>query len=157
MIKSLRVNTKQKISILGIFWLGGFVCISAIVRFVYLYNQTYRITNYGENQYSSITVAFIWAEIEPNMSIIAACLPVYGPLFKEGMFFPRLARSLSALLGHSIKTRTRTRTTATNNASMDGYYELDKTINSKPNGDLVSDTTTKKSAIQAHKMEDVEP
>ncbi|KAF2470810.1 GPCR, PTH-type, partial [Lindgomyces ingoldianus] len=81
MIKSLHINTKKKISILGIFWLGGFVCVSAIVRFVFLYNSIYRLTSLGQNQYSSITTAFIWAEVEPNASVIAACLPTYGPLF----------------------------------------------------------------------------
>ncbi|KAF2794554.1 hypothetical protein K505DRAFT_374565 [Melanomma pulvis-pyrius CBS 109.77] len=136
MIKSLQVNTKQKISILGIFWLGGFVCVSAIIRFVLLYNSIYRLSDYGKNQYSSITAAFIWAEVEPNTSVIAACLPTYGPLFrgplfKEGNFFPAIARSLRSMLGMTRGSTRGTHPPGTSNTNTSQYYELDKTASNK--------------------------
>ncbi|PSN61187.1 hypothetical protein BS50DRAFT_639440 [Corynespora cassiicola Philippines] len=122
MIKSLQVNTKQKISILGIFWLGGFVCVSAIIRFVFLYNSIYRLTDYGKNQYSNITTAFIWAEVEPNTSVVAACLPTYGPLFKENKLFTRVYRSLRSPFGGSKDSRSAEK--ADTRAS--GYYPLSR-------------------------------
>ncbi|PVH94064.1 hypothetical protein DM02DRAFT_618862 [Periconia macrospinosa] len=107
-IRTLRVNTKRKLSIIGIFWLGGFVCVSAIVRFVFFYNNAYKLdSNYGRNTYSSITVAFIWAEIEPNCSVIAACLPTYGPYFRADGVVPRFISNVKLSLGMS-----------TNNSSM---------------------------------------
>jgi hypothetical protein len=155
MIRSLRVNTKQKISILGIFWLGGFVCVSAIIRFVFLYNSIYRLTDFGKNMYSSITVAFIWAEVEPNCSVIAACLPTYGSLFKEGQFIPRVFYSLRSKLGLPSKHGTGTDLTKTTSKST-GYYELDKSTSSKGKGDHHSETDTNKSGIYATTVTDIE-
>ncbi|KAF2689800.1 hypothetical protein K458DRAFT_358875 [Lentithecium fluviatile CBS 122367] len=142
-IKSLRVNLKRKISIIGIFWLGGFVCVSAIIRFVLLYRSIYRLTDYGENQYSSITQAFIWAEIEPNTSVIAACLPTYGPLFKEGGLVPFIWQSVRSSLGLSSGTGRDTGRSATGDTTAVGYYELDKvTSYSKSGGDILTDKAT---------------
>lgn len=31
-----------------------------------------------------MTQGYIWSEIEPNCSVIAACLPTFGPLFTNG-------------------------------------------------------------------------
>lgn len=157
MIKSLHVNTKQKISILGIFWLGGFVCVSAIIRFVFLVKSINRLADLGQNQYNSITVAFIWAEVEPNTSVVAACLPTYGPLFKEGTFFPSIVRSVRTALGMPSKTVSGTHPSEATNTNNSGYYELDRTISSKGNGDLFSEIGTKKSVIRTEGLGDVEP
>ncbi|KAF2866150.1 hypothetical protein BDV95DRAFT_214116 [Massariosphaeria phaeospora] len=131
MVRSLRVNTRQKISILGIFWLGGFVCISAIVRFVFLYNSIYQLTDFGQNRYSKVTAAFIWAEIEPNCSVIAACLPTYGPFFKEGRFLPGFFRSLRSKIGLSPTSRHMSHPIGTSHKDGSAYYELSKTAGSK--------------------------
>ncbi|KAH7117020.1 hypothetical protein B0J11DRAFT_593143 [Dendryphion nanum] len=127
MIKKLHVNTKQKISILGIFWLGGFVCVAAIVRFVFLHQTIYRLKDYGSNQYSYITKAFMWAEIEPNTSVVAACLPTYGPLFQKMSSWSEFR-----------KTSTWFRSNPTNIShelnSCHTYYDLDRTVGSKSKG-----------------------
>ncbi|KAF2273323.1 uncharacterized protein EI97DRAFT_461205 [Westerdykella ornata] len=156
MIKSLKVTTKEKISILGIFWLGGFVCVSAIIRFVFLYNSIYRLTDFGQNQYSSITVAFIWAEVEPNTSVIAACLPTYRPLFKNGVLLPRMVSSMRSALGLPAKQATGSDVTGSNPSE---YYQLDKPKRTKKNDALVkemmnSGTRTTASDIEAHEMID---
>lgn len=129
---------KRKISIIGIFWLGGFVCVSAIIRFVFLYNSIFRLTNLGKNQYSTITRAFIWAEIEPNTSVIAACLPTFGPLFKEGGIFPRIINSLRSSLGRSTPGSTqKTEPSILSGTTAAGYYELDKVVSTnKSTGDI---------------------
>lgn len=80
--------------------------MAAAVRFVLLYKEIYHVSNSSKaNRYSKVlhfshlqiyptddyhaqlsllvymTQGFIWSHIEPNCSIIAACLPTYGPFF----------------------------------------------------------------------------
>jgi hypothetical protein len=129
--------------------------VSAIIRFVYLYNSIYRLTDYGENMYSSITVAFIWAEVEPNCSVIAACLPTYGPLFKQGQFIPRVFSSLRTKFGLSSKEVLEADLSGSASKSA-GYYELDREMNRRGNGDIYSETDTKISAIQETTVTDIE-
>ena len=46
-----------------------------------------------------ISHGYLWSHVEPNCSIIAACLPTYGPLFADGGMasFFRSIRSLFSL------------------------------------------------------------
>lgn len=49
---------------------------------------------------------FIWKIIEPNASIIAACLPTYGPLLRGGRAPESIIRSVRSILSigsHSSK------------------------------------------------------
>jgi len=139
MIKSLHVSVRKKLSILGIFWLGAFVCVSAIVRFVIVYKIMLHITYPSQRNYGMINWAFIWAEIEPNMSVIAACLPTYGPFFpSKGLrtsTVPVVKSFLNIpnLLGKKDH-KNRSNTTNTSN----GYHELDETVSSKASaGEIV--------------------
>ncbi|ORY13611.1 hypothetical protein BCR34DRAFT_599781 [Clohesyomyces aquaticus] len=131
MIKSLHVSTRKKISILGIFWLGGFVCVSATIRFVLLYRSIYRLTSLGQNQYSSVTKAFIWAEVEPNASVIAACLPTYGPFFSETGIVSSFIRSLRSAWYTSTGSRKGVRGSNVARSQSSGYYELDRSNSGK--------------------------
>lgn len=146
MIKSLNINIKQKISILGIFWLGAFVCVSAIIRFVYLYKTIFRLTDYGENQYRSITTAFIWAEVEPNTAVIAACLPTFRPLFSERSCFYKILRSLRVGRRHLLNRTVNGSKMISGNRKEHGKSDhgLDGTINSNINSDLVKDPDIKR-------------
>lgn len=113
------------------------MCVSAIIRFVFLYNSIYRLTDFGKNQYSSVTSAFIWAEIEPNASVIAACLPTYGSLFKEGGIIFRIFDRLRPSLGASRGTAQKPKVSVHTNSEAVGYYELDKVFSTnKSNGDI---------------------
>ena len=63
-------------------------CIAASIRIYYLYQSNHNVLRgRNENQYRYATGGFIWAHIEPNCSIVAACLPTYGPLFKDNQTF----------------------------------------------------------------------
>ncbi|KAF2198219.1 hypothetical protein GQ43DRAFT_494122 [Delitschia confertaspora ATCC 74209] len=112
MIKKLHIDFKRKMSVMGIFWLGAFCCVSAAVRLYYLHKEITKVTSGTAdgttdptaNPYANISRGFIWAHIEPNCSIIAACLPTYGPLFHNGRSAHSLIRSLrSALFSGSTK------------------------------------------------------
>jgi hypothetical protein len=134
-IKTLRLDRKRKISIIGIFWLGGFVCVSAIVRLVLLYQSIYQVTDFGKNQYSAYTRAFI----------IAACLPTYGPLFKEGGLGPRMSRSLRTMMGRFRESGRNAESSDSSDATVAGYYSLDKvTSDTKNSDDILTGTTTTK-------------
>jgi hypothetical protein len=139
-IKTLRVDRKRKLSIIGIFWLGGFVCVSALVRFVLLYQSIYQVTDFGKNQFSAYTKAFIWAEIEPNTSVIAACLPTYGPLFRDGGPGARLFGSLRTMLGRMRGSRHEAGSSKSGSTTAVGYYNLEKvTADSKKSGDMLKE------------------
>jgi hypothetical protein len=158
MIKSLNTNMKQKISILGIFWLGAFVCVSAIVRFVYLYKTIYRLTDYGENQYRSITTAFIWAEVEPNTAVIAACLPTFRPLFSERSCFVKIIRFLR------MKTGNFSNRTANSSDMSDSHgkeseksdHGLNEAVRTNLSSDLLTDSDIKRLSSPATTTHDTE-
>ncbi|KAH6663047.1 hypothetical protein B0J14DRAFT_662248 [Halenospora varia] len=78
MIKGLHVEKHKKTRIIGIFWLGGFCVVAAIVRLYYLT----KLTNPDEVQdpLSQTVDILIWSSIMPCSSIICACLPILGPL-----------------------------------------------------------------------------
>lgn len=159
MIKSLRVNLKQKISILAIFWLGGFVCVAAVIRLIYLVQSMGRLNGkYGQNSYSLITFAFIWAEIEPNVAVITACLPTYGPIFTDNKF-AAMVQSFKSMLGFPTKTKTATTSQPSrfSNTKRSSYYELDKTINSKTDaGDILSERGSRSIALKTEISIDTE-
>ncbi|CAD6589006.1 MAG: hypothetical protein ASARMPREDX12_003557 [Alectoria sarmentosa] len=61
-----------------------------------------------DSYYSYVSInLIIWSEIEPCMSIVAACLPTFGPLIQGGFSLPSLARSFqSRIFKQSTSTST---------------------------------------------------
>ncbi|KAF1847846.1 uncharacterized protein K460DRAFT_278077 [Cucurbitaria berberidis CBS 394.84] len=75
-IGRLRLPRRQKMSLLVVFGLGGFVCIVSILRLVLVHDAAHRF------QYTkSGTYAIVFSTIELNISIICASLLVMKPLF----------------------------------------------------------------------------
>lgn len=98
-IKNLQMKTRRKLMIVGIFWLGGFCCIAAAVRFWYVYQEIHAASSSRQtNRYTYLTQGNIWAAIEPNCSVIAACLPTFGPLFTNDRSSGSRFRSLRSFL-----------------------------------------------------------
>ncbi|RAL16421.1 uncharacterized protein BO97DRAFT_410812 [Aspergillus homomorphus CBS 101889] len=80
-VYNLQMSDRQKIQVLGIFWLGLFCCISSAIRFYYIYIDIHHsVASTNVSRYSVVTTAFIWGTIEPNASIVSPCLPLYGNL-----------------------------------------------------------------------------
>ncbi|KAF2138879.1 uncharacterized protein K452DRAFT_311331 [Aplosporella prunicola CBS 121167] len=75
-ILKLHMNTRKKISIVGILLLGGFVCVASCIRIYYL-------TRWSAAKDISWAMGpvFIWSSVEPAIGIVSACLPTLGPLF----------------------------------------------------------------------------
>ncbi|PVI03883.1 hypothetical protein DM02DRAFT_694976 [Periconia macrospinosa] len=83
MIWNLHLQRRCKIAVGIIFWLGGFCCVAAIVRLVLLIQVLHTTVSSAQEGYNLLYIqskAYIFTIVEPNCSIIAACLPCYGPL-----------------------------------------------------------------------------
>ncbi|KAK3170138.1 hypothetical protein OEA41_009524 [Lepraria neglecta] len=124
---NLQMRTSKKLALSGIFVLGSFVCIAGIVRIPLLlelkeYDVTWTITNAG-----------IWINVECNIGIVSACLPVMWPLIKR---IPSLPKSVSSRLtalfssNRSHKSRSNKRN-STDHTAVDDYNH--KNINDKSN------------------------
>jgi hypothetical protein len=83
-LSTLGLPRKQKISLMFVFALGGFVCIVSILRLRALYIAAYTTKDLTWDN----AEAAIWTIIEVSTGIICACLPTIKPLVSR--FFPRL-------------------------------------------------------------------
>ncbi|MCJ1409838.1 hypothetical protein MMC19_003921 [Ptychographa xylographoides] len=96
-IKNLHLTTKRKISVACMFWLGIFCVISSAVRLYYVVQFSNLYNGENNDAFSdTVTYIFLWSNIEPCTSVIAACLPTLGPLLQDG-------RSPMSLV-HSIRS-----------------------------------------------------
>ncbi|KAF2140161.1 uncharacterized protein K452DRAFT_351978 [Aplosporella prunicola CBS 121167] len=82
LISSLRLPMRQKASVMGVFALGGFVCIVSILRLALV--QIYAAKQQTEKSGATLIV---WSAVEANVGIICASLMALKPLLAK--FFPR--------------------------------------------------------------------
>ncbi|KAL8757889.1 MAG: hypothetical protein Q9184_004098 [Pyrenodesmia sp. 2 TL-2023] len=83
-ISKLQLKWSKKIKIYLILWLGIFCAVCASVRFYYAHLQLDAVFVATAQEKATITVnSSLWSKLEPSASIIAACLPTYGPLLKN--------------------------------------------------------------------------
>lgn len=108
-INTLQMDRAHKIKVAGIFWLGIFCVVAASVRLYF----TYELSLSGKNieisktEFSYVSVnILIWGEIESCCSIIAACLPTYGPMLKNFKIFKSLARGFTSVISLFNSRRT---------------------------------------------------
>ncbi|CAG8895691.1 unnamed protein product [Penicillium egyptiacum] len=80
---------KQRIALMIMFALGGFVCITSIVRLVSLK----QIAESSDPTYDNVGAAS-WSAIECNTGIICACLPTLKPLVAR--IFPGMVSTFNA-------------------------------------------------------------
>ncbi|RFU25224.1 hypothetical protein B7463_g11110, partial [Scytalidium lignicola] len=78
MVWRLQMPIQKRMSVLGIFALGGFVCIAGIVR-VYVLAKMFQSQDLTWN----MSQAFVWSSVEPNIGIVCACLPTLYPLVRR--------------------------------------------------------------------------
>ncbi|KAL2020336.1 hypothetical protein VTK56DRAFT_8564 [Thermocarpiscus australiensis] len=97
-ISHLNMKTKRKVAVALIFWLGAFCCVAAIVRTVLLDQSIREVV--GSNSYDHVanqSKQYIFMVLEPNCSILAACLPTYGPLVAGGRAPESILRSVRSV------------------------------------------------------------
>ncbi|PYI22949.1 hypothetical protein BO86DRAFT_396732 [Aspergillus japonicus CBS 114.51] len=85
---ALELPKKQKIALISIFAIGGFVCVTSICRLVALK----KIADSSDPTYDNVGAAS-WSAIECNTGIICACLPTLRPLVSR--ILPHLLSTLS--------------------------------------------------------------
>ena len=71
----LKIQRKWRIQLIGVFLLGGFVCLGSIYR-----TTTLRRFATHDPTWNDVDPA-IWAIVENSMGIVSACLPTLRPLF----------------------------------------------------------------------------
>ncbi|OTA60395.1 hypothetical protein K449DRAFT_435499 [Hypoxylon sp. EC38] len=96
-ISRLHMPTKRKIAVGGIFWLGIFCCVAAAVRLALVYRVLSEVLSTG-TAVSLQSLQFVFLMVEPHFSIIAACLPCYGPLIEGGRSPDSLVRSVRSII-----------------------------------------------------------
>ncbi|KAL8852978.1 MAG: hypothetical protein Q9221_002126 [Calogaya cf. arnoldii] len=83
----LQMNRSKKIGVMGIFLLGGFVCLASIIRMVYIHQIVVNDPTWTQVNPS------IWSTIEPCMGIVSACLPIIGPQLRKTKLLGSLTSS----------------------------------------------------------------
>ncbi|PVH68212.1 hypothetical protein DL98DRAFT_384448, partial [Cadophora sp. DSE1049] len=82
-LSSLRLPLKQKIGLMFVFALGGFVCLVSVLRLHSLYIVSTSVDITWDNAETAI-----WSNIEVTAGIICACMPATKALISR--FFPHL-------------------------------------------------------------------
>ncbi|KAL8801760.1 MAG: hypothetical protein Q9182_004232 [Xanthomendoza sp. 2 TL-2023] len=108
---SLHLERGKKVGVCGLFLLGGFVCITSIIRFCYLEAIGHPTDPTWDNVNSAI-----WTVVEPCIGIVSACLPIMGPLlrthivsFGTSAFRSRSKKPSQASSGYSGESGSRSR------------------------------------------------
>ncbi|KAI4654260.1 uncharacterized protein J4E78_007305 [Alternaria triticimaculans] len=89
-IQKLNLGKRQKIGLISIFAVGGFVCLVSILRL----QSLVAISNSADPSYDNPPAA-TWSSVETNVGIICACLPLLRPLITHWLprAFPSRHRS----------------------------------------------------------------
>ncbi|KAF9885629.1 hypothetical protein FE257_012720 [Aspergillus nanangensis] len=90
----LDLPKRQKVALISIFALGGFVCVTSICRLVALK----KISDSTDPTFDNVDAAY-WSAIECNTGIICACLPTLRPLISRVV--PHLLSSMTASRGQA--------------------------------------------------------
>lgn len=83
MLWDIQIPRKQKLALIAIFAVGGFVCITGMLRL-----DSLRIASVSMDPTWDNFGAAIWSGIESNIGIVCASLPHYKPLLTR--YFPTL-------------------------------------------------------------------
>ncbi|KAL8947284.1 MAG: hypothetical protein Q9222_006421, partial [Ikaeria aurantiellina] len=92
----MNMAVPKRMAVVGLFILGSFVCIAGIVRIPLLSEL-----HLSDITWTSISVG-VWVNVECNIGIVSACLPILRPLFSTKYtsspvsYFTRILRSISS-------------------------------------------------------------
>ncbi|KAF6825413.1 hypothetical protein CPLU01_10293 [Colletotrichum plurivorum] len=86
LIRSLQISRKQKIALIMVFAVGGFVCVTSMVRL----KSLYEISVSPDTARDGVSAA-VWSGIEINVAIACASAPALKPLLVKA--FPKLLAS----------------------------------------------------------------
>ncbi|KAK3936346.1 hypothetical protein QBC46DRAFT_395292 [Diplogelasinospora grovesii] len=98
----MRLSMRDKLTVAGIFLLGGFVIITGLVKVILGYPPGSRVPSYANTE--------VWATVHTGMSIVCACLPIFKPLLfriKRSSFMIRLSELFGLQSRSSIRSSPR--------------------------------------------------
>ncbi|ORY11851.1 hypothetical protein BCR34DRAFT_564780 [Clohesyomyces aquaticus] len=111
-ILGLHMNGTRKLAVMFIFWLGAFCAVAAITRLILLRQSLDLVVqSKGFEAVYNQAKQFCFMLLEPNCSIMAACLPCYGPLFAHGRGMESMLRSVRSVF--SLRSRSSNQGSAT--------------------------------------------
>ncbi|KAF4552744.1 Hypothetical protein D9617_9g025340 [Elsinoe fawcettii] len=93
-LKNLNMPFKQRVALMAVFALGGFVCIISFIRI----KNLQEVAKSSDISYYNVT-ASTWSAIEIDVGIICACLPSLKATVTR--FFPRLFSSVGVSNNYS--------------------------------------------------------
>ncbi|KAL8786441.1 MAG: hypothetical protein Q9213_002757 [Squamulea squamosa] len=73
----MNMAVPKRMAIVGLFVLGSFVCIAGIIRLPFLSEL-----QFSDATYTSVSVG-VWVNVECNIGVLSACLPILRPLFSN--------------------------------------------------------------------------
>ncbi|KAL8791061.1 MAG: hypothetical protein Q9213_000268 [Squamulea squamosa] len=76
----LHSSFAHKLQLMGMFLLGGFVCVTSIARVVAVTGMTFNDGSWVN------TYPAIWSFIETSIAVISACLPTLRPVYKYVLY-----------------------------------------------------------------------
>ncbi|KAI6081657.1 hypothetical protein F4821DRAFT_23082 [Hypoxylon rubiginosum] len=82
-VSKLQLRLSKKLTVIGIFLLGAFVCVVSILRLTAIWVPPYIRGDFSRT--------FLWSTMQLGIAIICSCLPTYGPLISS------LSRSLPSI------------------------------------------------------------
>lgn len=71
----MHLSLKQKLTVLGIFFLGGFTIITGLTRVILGYPNGSRVPSYSNTE--------VWTTVHTGMEIVCVSLPIFRPLVKR--------------------------------------------------------------------------
>ncbi|KAM0796141.1 hypothetical protein BDR22DRAFT_893479 [Usnea florida] len=89
----LQVSRERRAQLIGMFMLGGFVCVVSIYRIPKMYSISLSDVSWSDVE------PCVWSVVEVDVAIVCACLPTFRPLFD-----PKVRRSNKR--GQSIRLAT---------------------------------------------------
>ncbi|QSZ30609.1 hypothetical protein DSL72_000166 [Monilinia vaccinii-corymbosi] len=95
-IRDLHVPVRKKVLLFLVFWFGGFVIVTCILRIAYSYQP------YDREHFSGFSTANEWLMIEEGGAILGACVPTFRPILKACFKLPKFLNDwLSSATGPS--------------------------------------------------------
>lgn len=123
-VRTLQMTWTRKLQVIATFWLGIFCCIASAVRFYFLYQSINESTSEtGPERYLASSTAFIWGTVEPNASIIAACLPCYAPFFAKGQGLSTLLANFGSLFSSRRGSKAKGKPSSDDSLPLDSLLE----------------------------------
>lgn len=96
-IGRLQTGIKRKWALIGVFSIGAFVCVTAILRVPFILKIDPNDPDW------SIVPFTVWSSIEVNLSVVSVCLPTMAPLIKG--WLPHLLSSLRSRSGQRVHSK----------------------------------------------------